>query len=212
MFGSRMLTPRQALKGGMPLYKFFGNRILTFIQNRLLGTSFSEFHSGYRIYSVSALKALPFERNSNVFHFDTEIIIQLVIAGKNIKEIAIPTYYGNEICRVNGLNYGFHVVKATLQAKLQSVNLFYDRRFDCAPAEDGKRYPSKLDFESTHSRVIDLVPDKARVLDLGSGMGSVGAALKERKGCYVAGCDIERGALTGVFDSFFFARSEQGPA
>ena len=66
-----------------------------------------------------------------------------------------------------------------------------------APSEDGRRYPSKLEFESTHSRVIELVPERARVLDLGSGMGAVGAALKEKKGCVVIGCDIERGALTG---------------
>jgi glycosyltransferase involved in cell wall biosynthesis len=205
VFGSRMLIPRDALKGGMPLYKFLGNRILTSAQNRLLGTKLSEFHSGYRVYAVSAIKALPFDRNSNAFHFDTEIIIQLVIAGKRIKEIAIPTYYGDEICRVDGLKYAFDVIKASLQAWFQKINLFYDRRFDCAPLEDGRRYPSKLEFESTHSRVIELVPEKARILDLGSGMGAVGAMLKEKKRCVVIGCDIERGALTGTFDNFFLA-------
>src|ERR1700744_3779385 len=63
VFGSRMLTPNGARKGGMPLYKFVGNRILTWIQNRLLRTNLSEFHSGYRIYSVAALRSIPFERN-----------------------------------------------------------------------------------------------------------------------------------------------------
>lgn len=58
------------------LYKFFGNKILTKTQNLLLGTAFSEFHSGYRLYSVEALKKTPFERNTNDFHFDTEITIQ----------------------------------------------------------------------------------------------------------------------------------------
>jgi glycosyltransferase involved in cell wall biosynthesis len=210
VFGSRMLVPRGALKGGMPLYKFLGNRILTSAQNRLLGTKLSEFHSGYRVYSVSAIKALPFDRNSNAFHFDTEIIIQLVIAAKRIKEIAIPTYYGDEICRVDGLKYAFDVIKASLQAWFQKINLFYDRRFDCAPVEDGRRYPSKLEFQSTHSRVIELVPEKARVLDLGSGMGAVGAELKEKKGCVVIGCDMERGALTGTFDKFFLADLNKG--
>ena len=205
VFGSRMLVPKDALKGGMPLYKYFGNRILTAVQNQLLGTSLSEFHSGYRIYSVSALKAIPFDRNSNVFHFDTEIIIQLVIAAKRIKEIAIPAYYGDEICRVNGLKYAFDVVKASLQAWFQRINLFYDRRFDCEPADDARRYPSKLDFESTHSRVVELVPERALVLDLGSGVGAVGMALKERKGCHVTGCDMVRGAFTGVYDNFLLA-------
>ena len=210
VFGSRMLVPRQALKGGMPLYKYFGNRILTTVQNRLLGTRLSEFHSGYRVYAVSALKALPFDRNSNVFHFDTEVIIQLVIARKRIKEIPVPTYYGDEICRVDGLKYAFDVIKASLQARLQEINLFYDRRFDCRPAEEGRRYPSKLDFDSTHSRVIELVPERARVLDLGCGIGAVGAALKERKGCVVTGCDVEHGAITGAFDKFFLADLNQG--
>ena len=202
VFGSRMMQPRQALKGGMPLYKYAGNRILTGLQNRLLGSRLSEFHSGYRVYSVESLKTLPFERNSNAFHFDTEIIIQLVMSGKRIVEVPIPTYYGDEICYVNGMRYAWDVVKASLQARLQRVNLFYDRRFDCAPQLDGQRYPSKLDFESSHSRVVELVAEGSRVLDLACGMGSVGAALKTKKGCTVIGCDIERGALTHEFDQF----------
>jgi glycosyltransferase involved in cell wall biosynthesis len=209
-FGSRMMIPRAALKGGMPLYKYFGNRILTFIQNRLLGTALSEFHSGYRVYSVAALRDIPFYRNSNVFHFDTEMIIQLVIAGKRIREIPIPTYYGDEICRVEGLKYAFNVIKASLQARLQGINLFYDRRFDCVPVPDGQRYPSKLDFESTHSRVVELIPEGARILDLGSGMGAVGAALKDIKHCTITGCDVERGALSWKFDNFFFADLNEG--
>jgi glycosyltransferase involved in cell wall biosynthesis/2-polyprenyl-3-methyl-5-hydroxy-6-metoxy-1,4-benzoquinol methylase len=209
VFGSRMLLPGDALKGGMPLYKYVGNRILTKIQNRLLGTKFSEFHSGYRVYAVSALKAIPFDRNSNLFHFDTEIIIQLVIAAKRIKELPIPTYYGDEICRVEGLKYAFYVVKVSLQAWFQKINLFYDRRFDCAPPQDGRRYPSKLDFASTHSRVLELVPAEARVLDLGCGIGAVGAALK-KKNCTVVGCDVKRGALTGAFDQFFLTDLNRG--
>lgn len=209
VFGSRMLVPKEALKGGMPRYKYYGNRILTRVQNWLLHTSLSEFHSGYRVYAVDALRSIPFERNSNVFHFDTEIIIQLVIASKRIMEIAIPTYYGDEICRVDGIRYAGDVIKTSLQAWCQKLNLFYDRRFDCAPPADGQRYPSKLDFASTHSRVVELVPEGARVLDLGSGIGAVGAALK-KKGCFVIGCDLERGVLTGSFDNFVLADLNKG--
>lgn len=209
VFGSRMMESRSALKGGMPLYKFVGNRILTVTQNWLLGAGLSEFHSGYRAYAVSALKAVPFERNSNVFHFDTEIIIQLLVARKRIKEVPIPTYYGDEICRVNGIGYAGQVIKASLQARLQGANLFYDRRFDCAPSEDGSKYPSKLDFDSTHSRIVELVPAGSRVLDLGSGIGAVGAALKA-KGCFVVGCDAERGTLVGSFDRFVTCDLDQG--
>ena len=101
-----------------------------------------------------------------------------MIAGKRIMEIPIPTYYGDEICRVNGIKYGFNVVKASLQAWFQKINLFYDRRFDCAPPQDGRRYPSKLDFESTHSRVIELVPAGGAGARHRLGTGAVGAALK----------------------------------
>jgi glycosyltransferase involved in cell wall biosynthesis len=74
VFGSRMMTRFGALQGGMPLYKFVGNNILTRAQNALLGSNLSEFHSGYRVYSVAALAKLPYRLNSNDFHFDTEII------------------------------------------------------------------------------------------------------------------------------------------
>lgn len=210
VFGSRMMLPGAARKGGMPGYKWIGNRILSTIQNRLLGTSLTEFHSGYRIYRTSALRQIPFERNTNDFHFDTEIIIQLVFARKRIVEHPIPTYYGDEICRVNGIRYAKDVMKVSLQASLQKFHLFYDRRFDCEPVEAGSRYPSKLEFDSTHSRVLDLVPAGSRVLDLGSGAGSVGAALKREKNCVVVGVDAAPGEMTLAYDRFIRADLNRG--
>ena len=190
VFGSRMLTPSKALEGGMPLYKFLGNRILTWIQNRLLRSSLSEFHSGYRIYSVDALRSIPFERNSNDFHFDTEIIIQLLIARIKIKELPIPTYYGDEICHVNGMRYAANVVLAALKARLQELSLFYDRRFDCAPRKASSPYQSKFGYPSPHSLALELVPEGSRVLDLGCAGGYMGFALKDHKRCFVAGVDV----------------------
>jgi glycosyltransferase involved in cell wall biosynthesis len=210
VFGSRMIQPVSALRGGMPLYKFIGNRILTSVQNKILGTALSEFHSGYRVYSTAALKRIPFERNSNLFHFDTEIIIQLVLAGMRIKELPIPTYYGHEICYVNGMRYAFDVLKASLQARIQRVNLFYDRRFDVHDGTQEVRYPSKLGFESSHSRIFDLVPEGARVLDLGAGAGAVGAKLKAEKRCTVLGCDVERGPETKCYDQFVLVDLDKG--
>jgi glycosyltransferase involved in cell wall biosynthesis len=205
VFGSRMMQPRSALKGGMPFYKFVGNRILTTTQNWLLGTNLSEFHSGYRAYSVDALRSIPLDRNTNVFHFDTEIIIQLVFAGKRIKEIPIPTHYGDEICYVNGMRYARSVVKATLQAKLQSMNLFYDRRFDCvAPAGHENLRP--LGFNSVYTRVAELIPNGSHVLELGSVMGS---ALKA-KGCRVVGCGSASEKLAEEFDEFIICDLDQG--
>ena len=130
VFGSRMMHKGGARRGGMPLYKLVGNKVLTRFQNALLGTRLSEFHSGYRLYSVRALRQVPFEANTNDFHFDTEIIIQFVLAGLRIKELPIPTYYGEEECRVNGLRYAKDVCKAMLRARLHGMDLLYDRKFD----------------------------------------------------------------------------------
>ena len=99
-----MMVRGEARRGGMPLYKWVGNKILTGVGNRALGTDLTEFHSGYRAYSMRALTGLPLEANSDDFDFDTQIIIQLVDAGMRIREIPIPTYYGDEICYVNGLS------------------------------------------------------------------------------------------------------------
>jgi len=97
VFGSRLINPNDALKGGMPLYKFIGNRLLTFVQNLIIQTKMSEFHSGYRSYKVNSLIKINFEKNTNNFHFDTEIIIQLLKLKFIIKEIAMPTFYGDEV-------------------------------------------------------------------------------------------------------------------
>ncbi|MFQ5507405.1 MAG: glycosyltransferase family 2 protein, partial [Planctomycetota bacterium] len=103
VFGSRMMIPGASRKGGMPFYKRVGNRILSYIENKLLGSELSEFHSGYRAYRVAALASIPFSYNTNDFHFDTEIIIQLIGRKQRIVEVPIPTYYGDEICHVNGI-------------------------------------------------------------------------------------------------------------
>jgi glycosyltransferase involved in cell wall biosynthesis len=188
VFGSRMLTPSAALAGGMPLYKFVGNKILTWIENRLLHENLSEYHSGYRIYSTKALASIPFDRNSSDFHFDTEIIIQLLTAKLAIVELPIPTYYGDEICYVNGLKYAFNVVAAAVKARLQSMGLFYDRKFDCAPGELS-HYMPKLTYRSPHSLALKFVRPGSRVLDLGCAGGYMAAVLRDRKQCSVTGVD-----------------------
>lgn len=115
VFGSRMSTRGAARRGGMPLYKFLGNRILTTVQNRLSGLTLSEYHSGYRLYSVEALKRIPFESFTNTWHFDTQIILAMAERNFRIVERPIPTYYGDEICHVNGIPYAFHCLSTTYQ-------------------------------------------------------------------------------------------------
>ncbi len=121
VFGSRMLETRAARKGRMPIYKYVGNRILTTLENKALGTSLSEFHSGYRAYRVDSLRRLAFESYSDDFDFDTEIIIGMVDKRMRIEEIPIPTFYGNEICYVNGMRYASQVLQHVLTYRFQTA-------------------------------------------------------------------------------------------
>ena len=180
VFGSRMINKKDALDGGMPLYKWVGNQVLTNFQNLMLGTSLSEFHSGYRLYSTKALARIPFERNSNDFHFDTDIIIQFVFAGMRIVEIAIPTFYGDEICHVNGVKYAWDIFKTTLRAKLHEKNLLYDRKFDVGQIE--LTYDLKLGFASSHTLALAAVSPGAAVLDIGCGQGYVAEEMAKTAG------------------------------
>ncbi|MBI5382527.1 MAG: glycosyltransferase [Opitutae bacterium] len=203
--GSRMLRPSGALRGGMPIYKFVGNKLLTWYQNRVLHSQLSEFHTGYKVYAVPALRRIPFDLNSNVFHFDTEIIIQFLRAQSRIVEVPIPTHYGGEICRVNGLRYALDVVNASTVAWLQNYGLVYRRNFDVESlTPDNKHYLPKFGFASTHSAAVQDVPAGAVVMDIGCGPGHLSAALRAR-GCRVIGVDQFAPADRSVFDEFYVA-------
>lgn len=111
VFGSRMMQRGAALRGGMPLYKYVGNRILTGLQNRLAGMCLTEWHSGYRAYRVSALSRLDLESYDDGFNFDTQIILGLAEEEHRLLEVPIPTFYGDEICYVNGIPYARDVIR-----------------------------------------------------------------------------------------------------
>ena len=115
VMGSRMMVKGAALQGNMPMYKYVGNKILTFVENKLIGTKFTEFHSGYRAYSLNAMRNIPLGRLTYNWHFDTQIIIEFVKKGYRIKEVPIPTYYGDEICHVNGIPYALNCMWQALK-------------------------------------------------------------------------------------------------
>jgi glycosyltransferase involved in cell wall biosynthesis len=119
VFGSRMIKRSKALKGGMPLYKFVGNIFLTSTQNLLTGVRLSEWHTGYRAYRVSSLQGVSFETNSNYFDFDTQIILQMIDSRQRISELQIPTFYGDEISRVNTIKYGLQILGHTIKYALK---------------------------------------------------------------------------------------------
>ena len=164
VFGSRMLTPGGARRGGMPLYKYVGNRILTKFENWAMGANLSEWHSGYRAYSVKALAQLPLKENTNDFHFDSEIIIQLLDRGFRVAEVPIPTYYGSEICYVNGLKYAANLLRVVSQYKAHKAGYRSYPKF-ASPAD--RDYRLKRSPYSSHALVQRAVPHGSRVLDLG---------------------------------------------
>ena len=119
VFGSRMIYSFDAIKGGMPIYKYLANKFLTFFQNLILSSNLSEFHSGYRAYKTSSLKKVKFKNNTNNFHFDTEIIIQFLKCNFIIKEIPIPTHYGDEVSHLRSIPYGLNIIHTTIMSKFK---------------------------------------------------------------------------------------------
>lgn len=212
VFGSRMLISGAARKGGMPVYKFAGNKILTSFQNFILKQHFSEYHSGFRAYNVHCLSDLPLLKNSNDFHFDTEIIIQLLAAGYTIQEVPIPTYYGSEICYVNGVKYAWQVFTSTLSYSLHNKGLLYDPRFDVS---GGAKYQYKHNRFSSHQQIVTLIAeadakDNKHVLEVGCGSGDLAARIAE-KGYQVTGVDIyDNERARKLCRRFIVADIEQG--
>jgi glycosyltransferase involved in cell wall biosynthesis len=207
VFGSRLLTPGAARAGGMPRYKYVGNRILTSIENRLAGLQLSEWHSGYRAYRVDALADIPFERNSDGFDFDTEIILQLREAGKTILEVPIPTYYGDEICHVDGLRYAKDVLTDVGRYRLHKLGFGTG---EMAFAEDA--YELKLTPTSSHGQLLRWLSRRppAKVLDLGCSDGRFGALVRAQ-GHRVVGVDVVKHPdVSDRLDEFYEADLDAG--
>ena len=188
VFGSRMLDRGSARRGGMPFYKLVGNRILTAVENRIVGQSLSEWHSGYRAYSLDGLRSIPFELNSDNFDFDTQIIIQLFEARRRIIEVPISTYYGDEICYVNGMSYARDVVTDALRYRANKMGFGSGNL-----AFASKAYELKDRDNSSHTRILDFLTQESRskILDLGCADGKLSAQYRSL-GHSVTGVDIER--------------------
>jgi glycosyltransferase involved in cell wall biosynthesis len=137
--GSRILG-RGALAGGMPLYKYVFNRLLTAIENVLLGIKLSEYHTGYRAFSRHVLETLPLEENSDDFVFDNQMLAQAVAFGFRIGEVSCPTRYFPEASSINfrrSVVYGLGVLGTALAFRLHRWGIKRNRLFE----RDGKRSP-----------------------------------------------------------------------
>ena len=177
VFGSRMMNRQDAFKGGMPFYKFLGNRVLTIFENAILGTDLYEFHSGYRLYSTEALKRIPIEENTNDFHFDTQIIIQCRALGLNIHEVPIKTFYGDEICNVNGFRYAKDVCLSVLEYRFHQLHLTRRSRYLVNRAF---QYTRKRSPYSSHEQILSLVKNPGLALDLWTSTGFLTDGLKDK--------------------------------
>jgi hypothetical protein len=120
VLGSRIRSRQEALAGGMPLYKYLSNRFLTVIENVTLGQNLGDFHSGFRVYRREVLERIPFERNSDDFVFDTQLLVQAVRLGFRLGDIPVPVRYFEEASSINfprSVKYGL--------ATLGTVGLYW---------------------------------------------------------------------------------------
>ncbi len=208
VLGSRLQSLRSAARGGMPLYKIAGNRLLTRFQNWVTGKQLSEYHTGYRAYACRFLERVPFEIDTNAFHFDTEILLQAFHVGARIVEFPIPTHYGDETSHVQGLRYAKDVVGATLRYRMHQMGTLCSLRYrDLSPL----RYRDKTWVPySSHWRALAKLREWGvrQVLDLGCGPGHV-AHECERLGVRVTA--VDRAAPVLPLKRFLQHDLEAGP-
>ena len=145
-------------------------------------------HSCFRAYRVKALRNIPYELNTNDYHFDTEIFIQFLLKKLLIKEIPIPISYETGMSSERGLKYAWNVLLTTLTPIFHQISLFYERKYDVQ--EGSSKYTLKTGFASSHQFAIDNVTPGSNVLDIGCGDSLVGQELR-KKNCYLESIDAE---------------------
>jgi len=132
VLGSRILG-KGALKGGMPIYKYWANRFLTFFQNLMVNYKLSEYHTGYRAFSAEVLRAIPFDTNSDDFIFDNEMLSQIIYGGFPIAEVTCPTKYFKEASSINlrrSIKYGMGVLRVSILHRFQRMGLIHHHLYN----------------------------------------------------------------------------------
>jgi glycosyltransferase involved in cell wall biosynthesis len=132
VLGSRILG-KGAIKGGMPVYKYFFNRVLTFIQNLLMNQKLSEYHTGYRAYHKNVLQSIPYQHNSDDFVFDNELLAQIFFKGFEIAEITCPARYFEEASSINfrrSAIYGMGVLRVSIRYFLHKAGIVRSSLFN----------------------------------------------------------------------------------
>ena len=133
MLGSRIHSRKEALLGGMPLYKYFFNRVLTMLENIILGQNLSEYHTGYRAFSKEVLLRIKFNRNSDDFVFDNQMLSQIIFAGYDIAEVTCPTKYFKEASSINfkrSMVYGIGVLSTSFMHRFCKWGILKSQRYE----------------------------------------------------------------------------------
>jgi glycosyltransferase involved in cell wall biosynthesis len=156
VLGSRVLC-QNAMRGGMPVYKYVSNRFLTLFENILLGQKLSEYHSGYRAFSRAVLESLPLEENSDDFVFDNQMLAQVIHFGFRIGEVSCPTKYFPEASSINfrrSVKYGLGVLKTSFEYRLHRMGLLSSRLFD----SQGRRLAHEHQPHVRHAMPAGSIP------------------------------------------------------
>ena len=138
VIGSRIRTRREALECGMPLFKYFGNRLLTIIENIALGQNLGDFHSGFRAYTRQALETIPYDCNSNDFVFDTEFLAQAAFYGFRIGDVPVPTRYFDDSSSISvprSIQYGLQTLWVMAKYLIQKTGVYTFKIFRSPPAK-----------------------------------------------------------------------------
>jgi glycosyltransferase involved in cell wall biosynthesis len=151
MLGSRIRSREEALRGGMPVYKYIANRFLTATENFLLGQNLGDFHSGFRVYRREVLEKVPFDKNSDDFVFDTQFLVQAIRLGFRLGDIPVPVRYFDEASSINfkrSVKYGFGTLGAVGQYWLDRLGVWRSPLFRPSAAT-GDRESSETAVPST---------------------------------------------------------------
>jgi len=145
VLGSRIRTRREALDGGMPAWKYFANRLLTFVENTALGQNLGDFHSGFRAYRREVLETIPWQKNTDDFAFDSQFLAQSVYFGFKLGDIPVPVRYFDEASSINFsrcVKYGLTTLWILMQFWLQKLKLARFRIFSKHPETAGSHQDS----------------------------------------------------------------------
>jgi glycosyltransferase involved in cell wall biosynthesis len=133
VIGSRIRDRKEALAGGMPLYKYYANRFLTFIENIAFGQNLGDFHSGFRVFKREVLEKINYQNNSDNFVFDTQVLAQAVYRGFRIGDVPVPTRYCPEASSINlrgSIRYGLGTLVVVCKYLLQKFRLYRFKLFE----------------------------------------------------------------------------------